>query len=47
MYETTSTFLQSELNYRADRLKSGVAQRKRRSRILVSRRAAQPTVTTR
>lgn len=47
MYESTGTFLQSELNYRTDRLKSGLAQRKRRPRILVTRRAAQPTVKTR
>lgn len=32
MYESTSTFLQSELSYRADRLRSGVAASSRRHR---------------
>lgn len=30
MYEMSNSFLQSELDYRTDRLKSGVAKRKRR-----------------
>ena len=48
MYETTSTFLQSELDYRTDRLKAGLRHpRRRRGRGLVSRRSAQPAATTR
>ena len=34
MYETTSPFLQSELSYRTDRLKSGLSGSNRRHRRL-------------
>ena len=34
MYETTSPFLQSELSYRTDRLKSGLSGNNRRHRRL-------------
>ncbi len=30
MYDTTSAYLQSELNYRAARIKTGVVRRQRR-----------------
>jgi len=37
MYETTSTYLQSELKYRADRIRSGVAGARRRPHVRVPR----------
>ncbi|HET8960237.1 hypothetical protein [Nocardioides sp.] len=40
MYESTNTFLQSELTYRADRLASAAAGRRRRRVPRVRRRAA-------
>ena len=41
MYESTNTFLQSELTYRADRLASAAAAGRRRRRVpRVRRRAA-------
>jgi hypothetical protein len=49
MYETTSTFLQSELDYRTDRLKSGLAKSRRRDRRRAPRvpRASRPVATLR
>ena len=42
MYEITNTFLQSELDYRTDRLKSGLAKTSRRHvRIPRARRSAE------
>ena len=42
MYETTNTFLQSELSYRTDRIKSGLASSSRRHvRIPRVRRSAE------
>ena len=42
MYETTSTFLQSELSYRTDRLKSGLGgNRRRHRRVTLVRRPAE------
>ena len=40
MYESTSTFLQSELSYRTDRLTSAAAGRRRRQRNPRGRREA-------
>ena len=37
MYETTSTFLQSEIDYRQARLRSGLAGTRRRHHGIVSR----------
>ena len=45
MNEMTSTFLQSELSYRTDRIKSGIGSRRRRSqgRVPQVRRPARTT----
>jgi hypothetical protein len=48
MYEISNTFLQSELDYRTDRLKAGLANgRKRHSRLTRARRSAGSNDTTR
>ncbi len=39
MYETTSTYLQSELDYRAERIKSGIGGRRQRRLTRVRRPA--------
>jgi hypothetical protein len=48
MYEISNTFLQSELDYRADRVKAGFAgSRKRHGRLTRLRRSARPSDTLR
>jgi hypothetical protein len=39
MYETTSTYLQSELDYRAQRIRSGIGSSRRRRIVRVRRPA--------
>jgi hypothetical protein len=43
MYETTSTYLQSELDYRAERIRSGIGSRRQRRRTRVRRPAPATT----
>jgi hypothetical protein len=48
MYEITNTFLQSELDYRADRIKAGFAgSRRRHGRLSRLRRSTKPAETLR
>jgi hypothetical protein len=48
MYEITNTFLQSELDYRADRIKAGFAgSRRRHGRLSRLRRSNKPAETLR